>query len=110
MTVFVKPTFLQEWQPKDFEDMQRSITRYYAKKSLISVNGKGVITPKTWEGLNELFGLAYTSSSSFAGYWVCNVELSYNGFYNVIGFAIGKDGKHYAVAWDKDEHELIFEL
>ena len=88
---------LREWNDKQFEEMQRKISLHFKR---------------TWESINEELGLAYTSSSSYAAYWVCNLQLYHYKFpsFYYIGFAIDSNEKYYAVLWDKDENELIIEI
>jgi len=65
-----------------------------------------------WQAISERLGLAYTSSSSYAGYWVCNTEAYNDKFpgYHYIGFALSSDGKGYAILWNEKENEIIIPL
>ena len=88
---------LREWNEKQFKEKERKISLRF---------------DSTWESISEGLGLAYTSSSSYAAYWVCNLKLylhKYPSFYYKC-FAIGSNEKYYAVLWDKDENELIIEI
>lgn len=105
-----EPKFLGEWTEKQFAKMRRAILRYFQRDRIFIFNNRGVLTPKTWKELDIICGFAYTSSSAYAGCWVCNGDLAYNHHYRFIGFALSEDGKPYGIAWDKDEHELLIRL
>src|ERR1700748_2182135 len=105
-----KVKFITEWTPEQFKGMQAAIVKHFRKKTIWSINSKGQIVPRTFKGIDEVLGLAYTSSSSCAMYGICNVDIDYNNHYRYTFFAIGQDGKYYAECWDKDENELIVEL
>ncbi len=111
----ISATFLKEWTPAQFTQIQRAIAKYFKGKTIECKTGRpgsNFYTFKTYEGVNEVFGLAYTSSGDYAGYWVCNVAAlspKYTG-YKYEGFAIGADNKCYAILWDKDENEIIIPL
>jgi hypothetical protein len=105
-----KKTFKQDWSDKDFKAMKQALKRSFVMKPLQTKDGQKVCY--TYSQLEELLGLPYTSSSSFAGVWVTNTEL-HNSLYpsfNYIGFAIAEDGKCYGILWDKEENEIIVKL
>jgi len=62
--------------------------------------------------LFNALGLAYTSSSSYAGLWVCNIEIYIDAkqLFKIIGFALGSGGFVYAICWDKDENEILIPI
>lgn len=113
MTATKKVRFKQDWTKTEFGLMQQAIVKYYKWKQRVW-NGVTQQMPTSWAGISNLLGLSYTSSSSYAGYWVCNGDLEFQPTattkYNVIGFAIGDDGLFYGVAWDDKEKEIIFKL
>lgn len=103
------PNFLAIWTPADFTGMEKAIARHFKGRVLSTNYGLHTMTGN-FKSIDNLLGLAYTSSSSFALYGICNVELKYDNEYNYQFFAIGKDGKFYAILWDKDENEKIIFL
>lgn len=102
--------FIPEWSRRQFDEMQDAIIKHFRSKRLLVFNNEATIIPKNWEGIYNLLGLSYTSSSSYAGYWACNGDAKYDEKYNYIGFAISKGGKFCAICWDAAENELIIEL
>lgn len=107
-----KVTFLKEWTPKQFKAIEKKIATHFSGKAMNTLHGKYPAMYLNFVALDDRLGLAYTSSSSYAGYWICNTEVKSNQHpeYKYVGFAIGKDDKYYAVLQDKDENELIVEL
>jgi hypothetical protein len=106
----LKVHFLNEWTPKDFTLIQKAIAKHF-KGRFVSQSYGLRLTNGNFRHIDEVLGLAYTSSSSFALYGICNVELQYNNTeYNYQFFAISDDHKCYAILWDKDENEKIIKL
>lgn len=101
-----KVDFLNEWSKIDFHGMDKAIATHFRNKVLMTNYGLHTMTG-SFRAIDNFLGLAYTSSSSFALYGICNVELKYDDHYNYQFFAIGKDGNFYAILWDKDENEKI---
>lgn len=104
--------FLQEWTPSQFKAIEKAISRHFSFKQIRTLHGNYPAFYMGFKALEEIMGLAYTSSSSYAGYWICNTEVyneKYPGYY-YIGFAISTKGKYYAILWDKDENEIIIPL
>lgn len=106
-----KPKLLKEWNPQQFKAIERKILSHFRKVGEIRTSsGHGVLWPiYNWNGVNNYLGLAYTSSSKCAGLWVCNVDAISEKYpiYRYVGFAIGENGKYYAILWDKDENEIL---
>lgn len=111
-----KRTFLNEWTPEQFRGMERKIRHHFAPRQINifknNIKTNFVRFNRTFKRLNEIMGFAYTSSSSYAGYWVCNAEVESNDHpgYKYIGFALGTNRKAYAILWDKDENEIILPI
>lgn len=107
------PKFLNEWNEKQFADIESAIEKHFKNSKLITHKGEIQLSIlDNFKSLENIMGLAYTSSSSYAGYWICNITLYYDKDkkwqYNA--FAIGTDGKFYATVQDKYENEFIIEL
>lgn len=107
-----KHSFLKEWTEPQFKSMKASIVRHFKNKYFSGRYYDFQPMYRRFPVLDEIMGLAYTSSSEYAGYWICNDEIvtSKHAPYKYIGFAMGEDQKGYAVLWDKDENELIIPL
>lgn len=105
-------SFIQEWTPAQFKAIEKAISRHFSFKQIRTLHGNYPAFYMGFKALGEIMGLAYTSSSSYAGYWICNTEVyndKYPG-YNYMGFAISTKGKYYAILWDKNENEIILPL
>jgi hypothetical protein len=105
----LKANFVKEWTPAQFKAMKAAISRHFSNKEVSTRHGNYPGMYLTFKACDERFGLAYTSSSAYAGFWVCNTEIysaKYPG-YNYTGFALSTDQKPYAILWDKDENEII---
>lgn len=101
-----KIEFLPTWGKIAHEHMDAAILAHFKNRVLPTNYGLHTRT-HSFEAIYNILGLAYTSSSSFAMYSICNVELKYDEQYKYQWFAIGLDGKYYAGLWDKDENEKI---
>lgn len=106
-----KPTLLKEWNVKQHSNIRRAIVAHFMKVGEIRTSSghRTLHIPYSFTQVDNFLGLAYTSSSNYAGLWVCNVEAISERYplYHYVGFAIGEDGKYYAVLWDKDENEIL---
>lgn len=108
----MEKSFLPSWTPRQFEYMERKISAHFSYKPMQTLHGNYPEMYLGWQAVSERLGLAYTSSSSYAGYWVCNTEVYNSKFpgYHYTGFALSSNGKGYAILWDKDENEIIINL
>lgn len=92
---------IQEWP--DYENTERKVLhafRQWHTFNLVVVNGFGLLT-----------GLAYTSSSSFAGLWDCNCQTVYkwDSHFQFRCVAISEDGfivAHF-IEFDDDKNEIF---
>jgi hypothetical protein len=110
MTTKIAPVFKQDWTEQDFRTVKNAIRRHLIGKELDTHKGKFIA--HTFEQLDNILGLAYTSSSSYAMYGICNVHLKHPFYpeYRYFCFALATDGTPYAELWDKDENELYIKL
>jgi hypothetical protein len=113
----IQNSFLLEWSREQFTIVQTAISKHFLGDGIITETTRHLI-PKLrsynsiFDCIDRVLGLAYTSSSSYAGYWVCNVTAinpKYLG-YHYTGFALSSDNKAYAILWDKEENEIIIPL
>jgi hypothetical protein len=109
----IQNTFLDDWTSDQFSIVEKAIARHFSNKVIKTLHGNHQPRRHSFNSIGEILGLAYTSSSNYAGYWVCNTD-AYNDKYpgyNYIGFAMSKvENKCYAILWDKDENEIIINL
>jgi hypothetical protein len=61
-----------------------------------------------FEKINRYLGLAYTSSSRFAGYWVCNVEEHFKNGYYIRCFAMSPDERVVIYCENENDEEMYF--
>lgn len=115
----IRKTFLKEWSIDQFIIVEKAISKHFVSTGINVTNTKTRhLIPnlrdlkQRFENIDNVLGLAYTSSSSYAGYWVCNVEAQNDKYpgYHYTGFAMGAGNKVYAVLDDKDENEIILPL
>ncbi len=106
------PVFVREFTDKQGKGLKRAIAKHFSWTTLKTNNGDKSFSFPTGRDIDEFFGLAYTSSSDFAGYWVCNVQAenpALPGFYYE-GFTVDQDGNFYAILGDKEENGKILPL
>lgn len=101
----MKTEFLKNWDNIQTKNVEKAIKKYLNSRFFEYSHGY----------TNNLFnalGLAYTSTSSYAGLWICNIELYFDAAqkYKFIGFALGSGGFVFAVCWDNEENEIIFPI
>lgn len=103
---------LKEWKPEHFKFMQLAIISHFNYKYFSGRHCHYQPEYRGWQRLSEIFGFAYTSSSDFAGYWVCNDEIvtsKYPGFHYV-GFVMAETGEKYALLMDNKENDIYITL
>ena len=101
--------FVTEWNDNQFLAMKGRLAQHFAGLSLITRSGKHGLA-FSFNQLDNFLGLAYTSSGDFACYSICNEELIFDEKFNYERFAIGMDGKFYAILWDANENEKIIQI
>lgn len=112
--------FKQEWSESDHKFARKSILSYLKSRLFESYKSDqhpamiGAFHGCTrFVHFSNALGLAYTSSSSYAGLWACSDQISLDceRVYNLIGFAIGsKNSVVYAIWWDNNENEIVFPI
>ncbi len=105
--------FKKEWDRKEMNKANKAITQHF-----LSCNYKVLTDHKegkkvfdfaiSSQCVGDLLGLAYTSSSSYAGLWVCNAfEVYATETHKFIGFAINELGQVVGIA-DNEKEESIY--
>lgn len=107
-----EPVFVAEISEKQAKGLKRAISAHFSWSTLKTNNGTKNYTTPNYNQISEFLGLAYTSMSSYAGYWVCNVEAENEHIpgFHYVGFTVGNDGGYYAILWDANENEKIIRL
>lgn len=116
MTTATKaPKFLKEWEQyeKQSNAMERKILRFFMGGKYMYQTSHNELRkpfkPYTFEQIDNILGLAYTSTGAFAGWWICNgLNLWADDTRRFYGFAIGEDGDFYALAEDENEENPLF--
>ena len=108
----INPVFYKAWSDTDFANVKEAIVKHFRNR--IFVTHKGIIKfGKSFKAIDEVLGLAYTSSSSIAMYGICNIHVKESGesefYYN--HFAVSElTGNVFAELWDKDENIKLIQL
>lgn len=110
-----KGTFKTEWTEKELQSVKKSIVKYLGSRwfeSHHSVDKYCFLNCRTFSQFDNVLGMAYTSSSSYAGLFVCNTELylDIDLKYKLDCFALGNGGFVYAIWSDIDENEIVFPI
>jgi len=113
----INTKFLREWT--NFETQQKqvekAIFKYFRAKThkLLKKHNEPLINfnPVTFCQIDNLLGLAYTSTGAYAGLWVCNGGyLMYNDTHHFTGFMINELGEVIAAAEDENENTIYINL
>lgn len=113
-TAKINTNFLNDWNP--FEKLNRKVERAiftklnkgrYIWQPSHDEKSKRVFTPQTFGQIEDILGLAYTSTSAYAALWVCNGGYLWaNNTHRFTGFAINTDGDVIAITEDMDESPM----
>jgi len=107
-------TFLKEWKPYQFKRMEKFIAAHFREKRLRTSHGDYYLpnVGTNYKKVNNIMGLAYTSTGIWACYGVCNTEPYFDlrNVYQYAYFVMDKEDNCYAILQDKDEKELIIPL
>lgn len=101
----------QEWANEEFDFIDGTIKNIFIRKTLVDHRGnKNRMT--SFSTISDFFGLPYTSTSSFAGYWNTNTRfcLDDQEQFNIDGFALGKDGNVYIWCTDNEENVKVYKV
>lgn len=114
----INKNFLQEWQPFDkmYAQVKQAILKHFTRKHYMwqpthDESIKRTFQFYTFGQLENMLGLPYTSSSSFAALWVTNSGYLWaDDTHYFIGFAINTDNEVIAIAHDYEENEIYIKL
>jgi len=101
---------LTEWNESQFKTVKKAIAKYFFRECLYT--HKGNFYKFNYAGIDEVLGLAYTSSGIDACLSVCNVELYHKPLEHLHfeRFVMGEDGKVYAYLQDNEEREVLVQI
>lgn len=109
----VNTQFKQDWDKKDLKRAEKAIHDYFSFHTHKYISGgesHKLGSMFSYDSMACILGLAYTSSSSYAGLWICNVTLEANERYNFIGFAINANNDVVGICQNEKEEELFIQL
>jgi hypothetical protein len=114
-TTTQKQIFKTEWSDSDFKLVKKRVLSFLQSrhnKSAKFPQGIPLSGTSNFKQFADFFGFAYTSSSSYAMYCLCNDELflDVNQLYKIEFFGMDMGGFVYAICWDKDENELVINI
>lgn len=101
----METNFLKSWTDNQLKNVEKIVKKYINSRYFEHSHGYQ-------KNLFEALGLAYTSSSSYAGLWICNIELYFDAkqIYKIIGFALGSGGFVFAICWAENENEILIPI
>jgi hypothetical protein len=113
-----KIELLKEWNNFEVQEKRvlKALRLYLASHRVMfapsgDISKKYVLKPLSQDQMLDTLGLAYTSTSDFAGLWICGGgELIHTPFTRFIGFAISEGGDVYGIVWDSKENETLVKL
>lgn len=113
----MKTEFLKEWSADQLARVKKSIrkfivSRYWETHHSPDADPFIIAGNNSYAGIDEILGLAYTSSSEFAGLWPCNTQLYLDNAhkFHLAGFALDKNSFVHAIWWDNEENEISFPI
>lgn len=114
----INTNFLKEWRPYPelSKKVENAIFRHFYNKTYQfqpthEEASKRPFKPMTYTKINETLGFAYTSTSDFAAYWVCNSGYLWaTPTHHFIGFAINELGEVVGIADDYKENSIYILL
>lgn len=117
-TQVINTNFIKEWQPFDklYKKVKRAMVIHfmdnkYQFQSTHEETSKKPFKPYTFSQIDNILGLAYTSTSAYAGLWVCNAGyLWFDDTHYFTGFAINELNQVIAIAQDFEENEIYIIL
>ena len=107
----MKTKFLTSWNTEQFKLVEKHIVNHFQRKSFETNNG--LCTFNTgFNHISNVLGLAYTSSSAFAGYWPCNISLylDYMNKYKLTGIALTEGLEVIAIYDDVNENSILITI
>ncbi len=107
-TTIETPVMKGELSDKEVKHLEEKILSHFRNNPRFDRHDKMVYQTKSMTQLNDYLGLAYTSSSSWAGLWVCNEEVYLDDQKKYIYQGFGMNAGGFAIAFlqDVEENEL----
>lgn len=111
----VNTNFIKEWSRADFRKVERAILRHFVTHTYKHIAAHGAqpkdFHPFSFEEIDNILGLAYTSSGYCAEYGICNGGyLMANKTHHFDSFMINELGEVIARVQDENENEIYITL
>ena len=111
----MKTAFKKEWTDKEYKIVEKAILKLFKGTLLTQAGSRAdVITHyvTNYNELDNILGLAYTSSGMYAVLGICNtnVFLDLDQKYKYEMFCISDQGIICAELWDEDENEIYIKI
>lgn len=108
-----KQVFKNEWLPQDHTKVNKALCKYFGGKVFINHRNENVLMRYDLEGLQNILGLPYTSTSSFAMLALdCNVHIKYpqniDFYYHYV--AMNVKGQIFLALCDNEENEILIKV
>ena len=102
----------KEWTEIETKSVEKTIRDWFLTRETSALRYGTIKFIRRFKELDEILGLAYTSSSKFAALWICNdtVYLDNDRIYHIRGFVLDDYDKVFAYCMDKDENELYVQI
>lgn len=102
----------KEWTEIETKSVEKTIRDWFLTRETSALRYGTIKFIRRPKELDEILGLAYTSSGKFAGLWICNDEvyLDNDRVYHIRGFVLDDYDKVFAYCMDKDENELFVQI
>lgn len=111
----VNTDFKKDWSNKEINRVKKAIYNHLSthnyKYKTDHVNPAKPLNFFYVDEVDNLLGLAYTSSGDYAGLWICNgVYAMVNETHHFIGFAINANNEIVGIAEDENENAIYITL
>lgn len=106
----MKAQIKKEWTPEDFKTVDQAILKHFKCRTIETHHGPHTIT--SYKQFDSVAGLAYTSSSMYAVYGLCNTTVYFDveHKFKYEFFVITESGEVLAELWDENENVIYIKL
>ena len=107
-----KIELLKDWTPQQFKIVEDAILKYFQRTYLATLHNVPLYSVKTFKDLDNCLGLAFTSTSLFAMYSICNTQVyfDYDKKWDFNCFGLASNSFVYALLYDENENEIFFPI
>lgn len=105
--------YKKDWSTEDFNKVKNALTAYFSGKLLVNHRDESVKMPYSFEKIEMILGLPYTSTSMCPMMGLdCNVHFKVprNTDYHYSHVVLDDMKNVVLIAWNKDEHEIFIAI